>query len=105
MPQVITREVCDRLTLCDRGNTLLRGCDSDKLLFLATVEPGLHFFAEHLPGNYPAFNTWFARYTDPELLAFVRNRYGGWECVKNNHGLPLDSESCVMPPPSGEPVL
>ncbi len=86
MPSVITPQVQNLLTLCERGATLLVSED-DNVFFMDKVGPSLYFCAEFLQDNYPAFNTMFLRKSGKTLRKELQKNLAGWFVRKNDIGL------------------
>lgn len=81
------------------GNTLLMGCDSNKLVAIyrqpwPIVDRWTLF--EYMPDNYPAGRMVELDATEAEIANLVRTDYAGYEVRKLNlEGVEIDGDNCV----------
>jgi hypothetical protein len=84
----------------ERGNTLLVGIDSDRIVAIyKDPEAGVRRWTifEYQPENYPSGRMWQIEASVEEMVAHVLDCYRGWLVKKLNlPGLVTDDEGCLM---------
>jgi len=85
-----------QLPYSERGGVLLSADDGGMFFANWLVQDELLLWLYFIPSNYPSFRMGSRRTTTVAEREAIRADFAGWNVLKDNFNLPLDSSGCVL---------